>query len=139
LVISAPATPVNVSHPVGRKLPVTPPVKRSTFCVVVIEALWAGLPLLLSSRVGNHPDLLRPGLNGWLFDPESRAAVQTAVGAWACADDQQLAACGAASAALARQHFRSDAIVEAFLDQVLTSLRPGRASAGHRSLASPDV
>jgi len=84
-----------------------------------IEALWAGLPLLLSERVGNHPDLLQPGVNGWLFDPHDPEAIRIAVGEWVCAGDAQLAACRSASEHLARRCFRSDVIVDGFLDTVL--------------------
>lgn len=33
-----------------------------------VEALYSGLPLVLSDRVGNHPEVLQIGMNGWLFD-----------------------------------------------------------------------
>ncbi|MDZ5473315.1 glycosyltransferase family 4 protein [Bacillus sp. 31A1R] len=39
-----------------------------------IEALWCGLPLLISDQVGNYPEVLVPGKNGYLFsykDPEN--------------------------------------------------------------------
>lgn len=34
----------------------------------VIEALWAGLPLALSQYVGNTPETLQDGKNGFIFD-----------------------------------------------------------------------
>ena len=33
-----------------------------------IEALWCGLPLLISTHVGNYPEVVREGLNGFVFD-----------------------------------------------------------------------
>ena len=33
-----------------------------------IEALWCGLPLLVSTHVGNYPEVIKPGLNGFVFD-----------------------------------------------------------------------
>ncbi|WP_169711546.1 glycosyltransferase family 4 protein [Nonlabens spongiae] len=35
----------------------------------VVEAAIAGLPLLVSERCGNHPELIRHGVNGYTFDP----------------------------------------------------------------------
>lgn len=33
-----------------------------------IEALWCGLPLLVSKHVGNYPEVIENGLNGYVFD-----------------------------------------------------------------------
>lgn len=33
-----------------------------------IEALWSGLPLLVSTHVGNYPEVVQEGLNGYVFD-----------------------------------------------------------------------
>ncbi len=33
-----------------------------------IEALWCGLPLLISTHVGNYPEVVKEGLNGFVFD-----------------------------------------------------------------------
>ena len=41
----------------------------------VIEALWAGIPLALSQYVGNHPETLKDGKNGFLFDTLSKESV----------------------------------------------------------------
>ena len=41
----------------------------------VIEALWSGLPLALSSYVGNLPETLSCGVNGWEFDTLSQKSV----------------------------------------------------------------
>lgn len=37
--------------------------------LVVNEAMAAGLPVLVSERCGCVPDLVRPGANGYIFDP----------------------------------------------------------------------
>lgn len=42
-----------------------------------IEALWAGLPLLVSDHVGNYPETVRNELNGYVFSYESpQAAIE---------------------------------------------------------------
>ena len=33
-----------------------------------IEALWCGLPLLVSKHVGNYPEVIENGQNGYVFD-----------------------------------------------------------------------
>jgi len=38
--------------------------------LVVNEAMASGLPVLVSNRCGCVPDLVRPGINGYTFDPE---------------------------------------------------------------------
>lgn len=36
--------------------------------LTAIEALWCGLPLLVSVHVGNYPEVIKPGINGYVFD-----------------------------------------------------------------------
>jgi glycosyltransferase involved in cell wall biosynthesis len=41
-----------------------------------IEALWCGLPLFISNHVGNYPEVVQEGKNGFVFDySESREAI----------------------------------------------------------------
>jgi len=51
--------------------------RRETWGAVVVEAAAAGLPLVLTDRVGASPDLLVPGENGLLV-PSGDAAAQAA-------------------------------------------------------------
>lgn len=44
----------------------------------VIEASWAGLPLMLSNRVGNHNEALLDRKNGWLFNPDNPTDISSA-------------------------------------------------------------
>jgi len=44
------------------------PSRLEHWGTVVAEAAASGMILLLSKRVGSHPDLLMPGINGFLFD-----------------------------------------------------------------------
>lgn len=46
------------------------PALREQWGLVVNEAMAAGLPVLVSERCGCAPDLVRPGQNGFTFDPE---------------------------------------------------------------------
>lgn len=38
-----------------------------------IEALWSGLPMLVSDHVGNYPEVIKDGLNGYVFSYEDDA------------------------------------------------------------------
>lgn len=85
----------------------------------VVEALWAGLPLILSARVGNHYETLRAGKNGWLFRPESESSTCDIMGRWAATSDSELEAFGKASSAIAEEKFKTETVVRDFLAQVL--------------------
>ena len=85
----------------------------------VIEALWAGLPLLISNRVGNHCEALLPGENGWLFDPESAGDIQKAVKEWFVAPSEKIQQFGKVSAQIAEDRFSTEKVVYNFLNQVL--------------------
>jgi glycosyltransferase involved in cell wall biosynthesis len=61
--------------------------KSNIFCLpsfsdssplVVIEALKMKLPLLISSRCGNHFEAVREDYNGFIFNPSSKKSVQRA-------------------------------------------------------------
>jgi glycosyltransferase involved in cell wall biosynthesis len=49
------------------------PSVSETWGLVVNEAMSAGLPVLVSNRCGCARDLVREGVNGFTFDPFSRA------------------------------------------------------------------
>jgi len=88
--------------------------------LAVIEALWAGLPLILSDRVGNHPEALLPGENGWQFDPDSTGATREILEKWAGTSSQELERLGKTSARIAEERFRTETVLNNFLDQVLS-------------------
>ena len=85
----------------------------------VIEALWARLPLLLSDRVGNNPETMMIGENGWVFDPESPDDVRRAISNWTSTSDDLLRLYGDASSRIAEERFCTQRVVREFLDQVL--------------------
>lgn len=87
--------------------------------VSVIEALWAGLPLLLSSRVGNYVECLREGDNGFLFDPRDPGSVASAVSRWLTLSASDLGMFGRNSLEIAQSQFDPDEVTHKFLDQVL--------------------
>lgn len=51
---------------------VVPSVVPETYSIVVREAFALGIPVI-ASRIGALPDAIRPGENGWLFEPGDAA------------------------------------------------------------------
>ncbi len=85
----------------------------------VIEALWAGLPLLISDRCGNWPEAVEQGVNGWVVDPTSQTQMRRTFEQVLRLTHDDLARSGAASARIARQKFSTQANVESFADSVM--------------------
>lgn len=83
----------------------------------VIEACWAGLPLLLSDRVGNHPETLHQGENGWLFSIADPGSLVRAVREFLLVPDADLAKMGGVSRQIAEKNFSTGTVVRQFLDQ----------------------
>jgi len=86
----------------------------------VIEALWAGLPLLFSSRVGNHPEALEDGGNGFLFDPANPRGAAEAISRWLALSNDELSAFGSRSSRIARERSEPRTAIRDFLDAVLS-------------------
>jgi glycosyltransferase involved in cell wall biosynthesis len=81
----------------------------------VIEAGWAGLPLLVSRRCGNAPEAVEDGVNGWLIDPDDPATIVRAVRD-AVARREELPTMGAASRDRMTAGFATDRVVSRFWD-----------------------
>lgn len=86
--------------------------------LAVIEAAWAGLPLLVSSRCGNAEETVRPGVNGWTFDPYSGDEVRQALRQVTSRDRTELEVVGRRSEEIAKSGFSSRQAVLHFLDQI---------------------
>lgn len=71
----------------------------------VIEALWAGLPLILSKYVGNNPEVLLDGKNGILFDTCSEESVSKALTIVQNVDSKWLRNAQEISRHIASEHF----------------------------------
>jgi glycosyltransferase involved in cell wall biosynthesis len=69
--------------------------------LVVNEAMAAGLPVIVSERCGCAPDLVRSGVNGYVFDPCDIAALAGLMARVAAADHDRLAAARASRAIIA--------------------------------------
>ncbi len=90
------------------------PTLEDNWSLVVPEAMACGLPVLCSRYNGCHPELIRPGGNGWIFDPldvqDTYHAIRRAI------DERvRLPAMGQVSREIVRDHSPSHA-ADAILD-----------------------
>jgi glycosyltransferase involved in cell wall biosynthesis len=95
-----------------------------------VEALHSGLPILVSNRIGNYPEALREGENGWGLDPMDPESVRAAARAAFGSSPEQRAAMGERSREIGVGHWSSRPAVERFLDQV-----PVESAGGERARA----
>lgn len=79
----------------------------------LLESMAAGLPMV-ASRISGNEDFVQPGHNGWLFEPDDRAALVT------CLD--QAAACTPSHRTAMGECARSTIEQQAGLDRVLNRL-----------------
>jgi glycosyltransferase involved in cell wall biosynthesis len=85
----------------------------------VIEALWAGLPLLLSDKVGNWPEALRQGENGWVYNVDNPSSVQAAIENWVAALEHKGERIRRTSRQVARDCFYTPTVVADFIEGLL--------------------
>jgi glycosyltransferase involved in cell wall biosynthesis len=79
----------------------------------LLESMASGLPMI-ASRISGNEDFVRPGENGWLFEPGDRAGLAACLDQAAALDGATRAAMGDAARATVRNN--------AGLDQVLNRL-----------------
>lgn len=84
----------------------------------VIEALWSGLPVLLSNRCGNWPEAVDPGRNGWVFDPTDGESVRTAFRTMVETESEQLRIMGESSSRIAQERFSTEQCVNKFIEEM---------------------
>lgn len=85
----------------------------------VVEALHSGLPLLVSKRIGNLPEALEEGSNGWSFDPSDSNDVIRVTSLAFNTSRKQLIAMGQNSVDRARAFWDSHVAIDRFIDVVM--------------------
>jgi hypothetical protein len=107
---------------------------------VAADAAHSGLPLLLSNRVGNLPEALEEGVNGWAFDPVSPAAVRQAVVKAFSTAPEQLREMGEKSCVRADRFWNTPRAVQNFLIRPIHGQRKATISAaGKRPFGPTDT
>ena len=92
----------------------------------VVEAMHAGLPVLISDRLGNYPEALDAGVNGWGCDPTSSRSIEQGCRAAFGAHPTQLEKMGRESERMANRMWASRKVVAQFVERVLTTGSCGR-------------
>lgn len=100
------------------------PSLRDPNPISVIEALWAGLPLLVSNACGNWPEAVEQGVNGWVVDPMSQPQLRDTFESALRLSPEELARAGAASARIGREKFSTQANVKSFADALMRVTAP---------------
>lgn len=99
------------------------PSISETYGAVILEALWAALPLLLSNRVGALPETLLIGLNGWTFDPFDHTQIVSLMRDALARGRDGLRKMGEVSKTIARERFVSTQCCALAIDQMLEILQ----------------
>ena len=94
------------------------PSLRDANPLSVVEALHAGLPILVSRRVGNIHEALEEGVNGWSLDPADPESVRSTARRAFGSEPARLRTMGEASRRIARAHWDTGAAVGRFLDAI---------------------
>lgn len=84
-----------------------------------IEALWCGLPLLVSKHVGNYPEVIENGRNGYVFDytkPEEAVGLITKLLHSSMEWKQKASRC---SLLIASQYYAPEKVVKRLVDDMI--------------------
>ena len=100
------------------------PSLRDSNPLSVIEALWAGLPILTSTKCGNWPETVQVGQNGWLIDPTQPDEIENAVQNILTFTPEHLQAMGQKSLELAQANFASQTATQRFVDSLIATFPP---------------
>lgn len=87
----------------------------------VVEAIHSGLPILVSKRIGNFPEALQEGRNGWGIDPLDGKSVKFAVREAFTIPLDKLRHMGEKSRAIAADFWGSARAIDTFLDGIPVS------------------
>lgn len=91
------------------------PSRAEGLPMAALEALAAGIPVA-AARVGALPELIRPGVNGWLFEPGDVGALQKIVAEWAGGRAGQGAAWRQAAWSSVKENYGVETGVDAILE-----------------------
>lgn len=84
-----------------------------------IEAIWAGLPLLVSEHVGNHPEVISEGENGYVFNYDDIEQTINKVEKIIFSNDDWRLKAKDKSLEIANKRYKSDKAVKELLNTML--------------------
>lgn len=93
------------------------PTKRDPNPISVIEAAFAGLPLLVTDQAGNARDLVSDRANGYILPECTPDHIAAALNWFATLSDSERATMGQTSVDIAQRGFRRDKIARRFLEE----------------------
>ena len=85
-----------------------------------IEALWAGLPLLISENCGNYPEVINQGVNGFSFDYKEPNKIVEVLDRLIVADSGWKCAAKVESIRIVEEKYDSKLVVERILKQLIS-------------------
>ena len=85
----------------------------------VIEACWAGLPILLSEHVGNYPEIVHQGINGYVFSYKSPEKAKRIIDQMISASSDWYRHAGEVSHGIAENLYNPNTAVPRILSQTI--------------------
>jgi glycosyltransferase involved in cell wall biosynthesis len=86
--------------------------------LVLPEAAMMGLPLLVSERCGNHPELVKSGLNGFIFNPHDTQKINEKIAFFQALSSQELYCMMIKSQEIAQKAYHSESIFNNLIEKI---------------------
>ncbi len=83
-----------------------------------VEALWSGLPLFVSTHVGNYPEVVRVAENGYVFDYARPAEASAMLDALIASDRAWQQRARQVSLQIAQARYEPDCVVQRLIEQL---------------------
>lgn len=93
----------------------------------LLECMASGLPMI-ASRVSGSEDLIRPGVNGWLFEPDDVQGLLTCLREAVALSPQRRRQMGEAARVMVERHAGAEQVVGGILSLYYGCNEPARAS-----------
>lgn len=84
-----------------------------------VEALWSGLPLLLSSHVGNYPETIHQGENGYVFNYDNQVEASHLIDQLIASNKQWRNGARQMSLRIAKEIYEPDQMVTSLVTKIL--------------------
>lgn len=84
-----------------------------------IEALWCGLPLFVSTHVGNYPEVIKEGLNGYVFSYEDEIDALKKIEALITADEHWKHNASKISIEIANEIYNPEKVIKKLINNLI--------------------